>query len=87
MRRFSRKLKARITGYKPCSYTSASGHDFEIVGRLLSGTPLVTLFAKCSVCGTVASHDRWSMGWELRPEGLPKTMEPFSDPIGSDESL
>lgn len=85
MSKFWRKLKARITGNKPCSYTSASGHDFEIVGRLLSGTPLVTLFAKCSVCGTVASYGRWSMGWELRPEGLPKTMEPFSDPISTME--
>lgn len=87
MRMFWRKLKARITGNKPCSYTSSSGHDFEIVGRLLSGTPLVTLFAKCSVCGIVASTDRWSMGWEVRPEGLPKTMEQFSGPTTSDESL
>jgi len=78
---------ARITGVKPCSYTSVSGHDFQIVGRLLSGTPLVTLFAKCSLCGIVASHDRWSTGWELRPEGLPETMESFSDPVDSIESL
>lgn len=80
MRKFWRRLKARITGVKPCSYTSASGHDFHVVGRLLSGTPLTTLFAKCSVCGVVASIDRWSMGWELRPEGLPDTMEAVNDP-------
>ena len=79
MRKQWRKLKAKITGVEPCSYTSASGHEFDVVGRLGTTTQLRTLFAKCSGCGMIASIDQWSMGWTVEPEGLPKSLNQEKD--------
>ncbi|KXS55135.1 MAG: hypothetical protein AWU57_481 [Marinobacter sp. T13-3] len=81
VRRLARQLRSALTGKTYCSLTSRHGHDFELVGRMFPDRETRTLIYQCSGCGTIASMDRWSMGLEIRPEGLPESgMEPISGP-------
>lgn len=76
MRKLYRKIKAWLTGKKPCSYTSNSGHVLMVVGRSMAGSPLIVLYSTCQVCGANFRIDRWSRGWEAHNGRLPRYMEP-----------
>jgi len=54
-----RKIKAKLTGKKPCSFDYAHGHDFKTVCvRRYSGIPCAKLV--CKVCGKRATADSFS---------------------------
>ena len=78
-----RKLIAFVTGKRPCSYTSRHGHDFELVGRLFTGSPIRAVVFQCTVCGQVGTFDQWSLGIELQSPGVLTFMEPATHPTDS----
>lgn len=78
-----RKLIALLTGRKLCSFTSRHGHDFELVGRLFPDSSLRTVVFQCTVCGQVATLDRWTPDLEMQSPDLLVFMEPATHPTDS----
>jgi hypothetical protein len=54
-----RKIKAFLTGKKPCTFETANGHDFERVSEITKTCLGDHALFECKVCGQKAIYSQF----------------------------